>query len=499
MARPRKNNIEEIPEDLYRFDIELDDYVHDAMAIYGHYINEDRAVPDFRDGLKPVQRRVLWAMSDLNLYGKRGVLSKSARVVGDAMGKYHPHGNKSVYDALVAMTHTSYPTVFGSGNFGSLVADAAAERYTECRLTHYSDTVFFDSLYKADSVTPKVENFDGSEKEPIILSATIPNLLLNGAFGIGLGSRCSIPAFELEGVVKLAKMAISGKSITPKIALKYLVPKSHAGGMAYVDDEETQAELLEFYTNGEGSVYWIPKAELDVPNKTIKISGFAPSVTGNLETVMAKVGNDDRVATVLDSSYLDNDKNSVLERTITLKGNIAARDTEDALWDIAGYFDRKQSLMFTITERLPPEKDSVEVNTRFFKTNITDFFKMWADWRIKLERKAIINQRDIIRAQLEHDNLLLLAVINRDIIIECLDEDDSEQVLIDRLDITREQAAGILNMRIRQLKALEEKPLRKRIAQAKKDIKVLRAEHKAPANRISLGIDASVKSITGDK
>ena len=229
---PRKRDTSKIPLDEHLFEVQLDDYVKDAMSMYGHYVLEDRAIPDFRDGLKPVQRRILWSMSELGLHGHRGVLNKSVRVVGDTTGKYHPHGDQSVYGALVSMVHIARPTVFGSGNFGNYTNPPAAYRYTECRLTKYSDAMFFDPLYKADSVTPKVENFDGSEQEPIILSAVLPNLLLNGAFGIGTGSRCAIPAFEAEGVIKLAKLAIQGKTVTANAAMKYLVPKSHAGGEA---------------------------------------------------------------------------------------------------------------------------------------------------------------------------------------------------------------------------------------------------------------------------
>ena len=160
-----------------------------------------RALPDIRDGLKPVQRRILYAMKELGLAPDKPH-RKSARIVGDTMGKYHPHGDSSIYDALVHMTEDfslSIPLVDGHGNFGSIDGDsAAAMRYTEARLSFGAMTML-DNLDKG--LVPFGPNFDESEKEPLVLPATLPNLLLNGTTGIAVGMATNIPPHNPSEVI----------------------------------------------------------------------------------------------------------------------------------------------------------------------------------------------------------------------------------------------------------------------------------------------------------
>ena len=168
-----------------------------------------RALPDVRDGLKPVQRRILYAMTELGLAPDKPH-RKSARIVGDTMGKYHPHGDSSIYDALVHMTEEyslSIPLVDGHGNFGSIDGDsAAAMRYTEARLSPGAMTML-DNLDK--QLVPFGPNFDESEKEPLVLPATLPNLLINGTTGIAVGMATNMPphnpAEVIDGVIAYMK------------------------------------------------------------------------------------------------------------------------------------------------------------------------------------------------------------------------------------------------------------------------------------------------------
>ena len=192
-----------------------------------------RALPDVRDGLKPVQRRVLYDMYELGIRYDRPY-RKSARIVGDTMGKYHPHGDSSIYGALVNMAQdwaTRYPMVDGHGNFGSVDGDgAAAMRYTEARLQKITQEAYLADLDK--NVVDFVSNFDETEKEPEVLPVKVPNLLVNGADGIAVGMTTSIPPHNLGEVVDAVKAYMRKESITNEELMEYIKgPDFPTGGL----------------------------------------------------------------------------------------------------------------------------------------------------------------------------------------------------------------------------------------------------------------------------
>src|SRR5437660_1601024 len=182
-------------------DVDLDAKMREAYVDYAMSVITSRALPDVRDGLKPVQRRVLFGMHELGLRHD-SAYKKSARVVGDVLGKYHPHGDTAVYDALVRLAQDfsmRYPLVDGQGNFGSIDGDnPAAMRYTEVRLTELAEELLAD-LDKA--TVPFVDNFDGRHQQPVVLPARLPNLLLNGSDGIAVGMAPQTPPHNLGELV----------------------------------------------------------------------------------------------------------------------------------------------------------------------------------------------------------------------------------------------------------------------------------------------------------
>lgn len=209
-------------------EIELQTEVSNSFLQYALSIILGRAIPDARDGLKPVHRRILYAMHQLNL-APTSSHRKSARVVGEVLGKFHPHGDMAVYDALVRLAQdfsTNYPLIDGHGNFGSIDADpAAAMRYTECRLTSITQAALMQDLNEA--VVDFVSNFDGNEIEPVVLPARLPILLLNGASGIAVGMATNIPPHNLREVMSACTAMVgarqSGTTISDK-KLFSLVP-----------------------------------------------------------------------------------------------------------------------------------------------------------------------------------------------------------------------------------------------------------------------------------
>ncbi|MCF0145769.1 MAG: DNA topoisomerase, partial [Eubacterium sp.] len=239
---------------------EYSELMQKAYIDYAMSVIVARALPDVRDGLKPVQRRTLYDMQELGTYYDRPY-RKSARIVGDTMGKYHPHGDSSIYDALVVLAQDfkkGQVLVDGHGNFGSIEGDgAAAMRYTEARLEKITQDVFLRDLDK--DVVPFVPNFDETEQEPEVLPVRIPNLLLNGAEGIAVGMATSIPPHNLAEVVQAAVAYIRHSDISTEELMRYLKgPDFPTGGIVVNRDE-----LLQIYESGTGKIRIRGKVETE--------------------------------------------------------------------------------------------------------------------------------------------------------------------------------------------------------------------------------------------
>ena len=230
---------------------EYSDVMQKSYIDYSMSVITARAVPDVRDGLKPVQRRVLYAMDQLGLnYDKPH--RKSARIVGDAMGKYHPHGDSSIYETLVVMEQDfkkGMALVDGHGNFGSIEGDgAAAMRYTEARLKKFTQDVYLKDLDK--DVVDFVPNFDETEKEPSVLPVRVPNILINGSEGIAVGMTTSIPTHNLVEVINAVEAYMDKESITTEELMEYMPgPDFPTGGIVI-----NRSELKEIYETGTGKI-----------------------------------------------------------------------------------------------------------------------------------------------------------------------------------------------------------------------------------------------------
>ena len=230
---------------------EYSDVMQKSFIDYAMSVIVARALPDARDGLKPVQRRTLYDMHELGIrYDKP--YRKSARIVGDTMGKYHPHGDSSIYEALVVMTQDfkkGLPLVDGHGNFGNIEGDgAAAMRYTEARLERISQEGLLADLDK--DVVDFVPNFDETEKEPSVLPAKFPNLLINGSEGIAVGMATSIPPHNFAEVVDAAKAYMLNPNITTRELMRYVKgPDFPTGGIVINKDD-----LLDIYETGAGKI-----------------------------------------------------------------------------------------------------------------------------------------------------------------------------------------------------------------------------------------------------
>lgn len=256
----KAKNIENIPMHLF---------ARECMGEYGTSIVKNRALADYRDGLKPVQRRILWAMKGLGLYNNKGT-TKCARIVGDTIGKYNPHGDLSAYNALTLLSggddgrdtllpnkrNCPVPLVTGQGQLGYKNSEASAYRYTEAKLSNYAETQLLDPDYL--KVIPMMNNYDDKDIEPTVLPSLVPNILLNGTNGIAVGVIGGVPPFKFDGVAKLVAAALKGKKITANACLKVLEFNFRFGGQVL----NTEEELLEYYKTGVGSVKIAPNYEI---------------------------------------------------------------------------------------------------------------------------------------------------------------------------------------------------------------------------------------------
>lgn len=239
---------------------EYSELMQKSYIDYSMSVITARAVPDVRDGLKPVQRRVLYAMEQLGLnYDKPH--RKSARIVGDTMGKYHPHGDSSIYDTLVVLEQDfkkGMALVDGHGNFGSIEGDgAAAMRYTEAKLKKFTQNVYLADLDK--NVVDFVPNFDETEKEPVVLPVRVPNLLVNGSEGIAVGMTTSIPTHNLGEVIDAVKACMDNPDITTQELMQYMIgPDFPTGGLVV-----NKSELLDIYESGIGRIKLRGKIEYE--------------------------------------------------------------------------------------------------------------------------------------------------------------------------------------------------------------------------------------------
>ncbi|KKN36846.1 hypothetical protein LCGC14_0769680, partial [marine sediment metagenome] len=248
--------------------------VRDCMFEYGTYVLEDRAIPDVRDGLKPGQRRILWAMHQMGLQpGKASV--KCARVVGRTMGMYHPHGDAAIYDTLVHMTRLRSPLVHGDGSFGNrdmlIEKRPAAYRYTECRLLPLG-AACFDEIH----VAAMQANYDDSTEEPVRLPVPIPLALVNGAAGIAVGLSTHIPPHNLGEVLDALLHLLDEPDATTDDLLRFIKGPDYGTGVLL----SNKAELLELYETGRGKLQYRSTYAVEQQGKRQKlvITGLAPSV-----------------------------------------------------------------------------------------------------------------------------------------------------------------------------------------------------------------------------
>jgi DNA gyrase subunit A len=454
----------------------------ELYTAYSTEVIEDRAIFCTIDGLKPVTRRVLWAAHKLGLRANARRL-KAAKVVGDTMGDYHPHGDSSIYNAIVTANSLPIPLFSGEGNWGTMTDPPAAMRYTETRLSKFADKVFFDPFYLP--VMDSVDNYDDSKKEPFVLNALLPNALLNGNFGIAPGVRTQAPSFSLVSVAKVLVETLKAGTCTPAMCLPLRFTTDLGGVMRQY--KGIKKDLLDFYRNGYGK--FIFDSTYTVVNKShIRFTRFAPisSVGNTLDKVLQFKG----VTRTMDESNKDDKYNAY--------GVVGKMSDARLVEKVVDAFSAAVSFDVKVTERIISEEHP-HGKKSLLPTNVPDMVNIWIKYRIDLEKRACIYWITRRKQEIRYLEIMRIAVANRKLIIQALDKPfDDEQLanyLAKKLKITVFEANQILDLKVRSLKALEDKKLATKIKELKQEVSGYEGRVAKPKKYIANHIVDLVKTL----
>ncbi len=432
-----------------------------------------RALPDVRDGLKPVQRRTLYDMHELGIRYDRPY-RKSARIVGDTMGKYHPHGDSSIYEALVVMTQDfkkGVPLVDGHGNFGNIEGDgAAAMRYTEARLQKITQEAFLADLDK--DVVDFVPNFDETEKEPAVLPARIPNLLVNGSEGIAVGMATSIPPHNLKEVIDATKAYMKDPDITTRELMRYVKgPDFPTGGIVINKDE-----LLEIYETGTGKIKVRGKVEIEKAkggrtNLVITEIPY-PMIGANISKFLSDVAALAETKKTQDIVDISNQSSKEgIRIVIELRKDADVENFKNMLYKKTRLEDTFGVNMLAIANGRPETmgiKQIIKANVDFqFEVMTRKYRTLLAKERERREiQEGLIKACNVIDLIIE----ILRGSKDRAMVKACLVEGKTEgiqfkskesKIMAQQLQFTEKQANAILDMRLYKLIGLEIEALMK--------------------------------------
>lgn len=451
-----------------------------------------RALPDVRDGLKPVHRRILYAMQSLGLRST-AKYRKSATVVGEVLGKYHPHSDTAVYDSMVRLAQDfamRYPLVDGQGNFGSMDGDnAAAMRYTEARLAAITDELLADLEKKT---VDWQDNYDGSQQEPVVLPAKLPNLLLNGTIGIAVGMATNIPPHNLTEVVGAAMHLLDNPDAPAADLLQFVKgPDFPTGGTIY-----GKADIAHAYTTGRGRIDC--RGVADIEEK--RGGGFRIIVT-EIPYQVNKAQLIEKIAELVKAKRLDgiNDLRDESDRkgvrvVIELKRDAYANKILNQLYQ---YTDLQKAFhlnMLALTPDLEPRVMTLKDVLAHYIAHRTDVVQRRAEFELaRAKERAHILEG--LRIALKH----LDAVIKT--IRTSADRDTAQANLVKKFKLSVEQAKAILEMRLQQLAALERQRLEEEYQALRKEIKNLEALLSSPAKirRVIRDELTKLKERYGDK
>ena len=422
-------------------------YAEQAYLDYSMYVILDRALPHIGDGLKPVQRRIVYAMSELGLKAS-AKYKKSARTVGDVIGKFHPHGDSAAYEAMVLMAQPfsyRYPLVDGQGNWGSAddPKSFAAMRYTESKLSAYADVLLSELGQGTANWRP---NFDATMDEPEILPARVPNVLLNGTTGIAVGMATDIPPHNLNEVVNACLHLLDNPKATIPELMDYIkAPDFPTDGEIIT----SQADILNTYETGRGSVKMRGIWHKEDGDVIVTALPFQASGSKILEQIAAQMRN--KKLPMVEDLRDESDHENPTRLVITPRSN---RIDIDALMDhLFATTDLERSYRINLNIIGIDGKPSV--------MNLRQILKEWLRFRIDVTRRRLEYRLQKVDKRLHLLDGLLIAFLNIDEVINIIrTQDEPKPALIARFGLSDTQTEYILDTKLRQLARLEEFKIR---------------------------------------
>ena len=425
-------------------DIEIVDALEERYLAYALTTIMDRALPDVKDGLKPVHRRLLYAMRQLNL-SPNSSFKKSARIVGEVMGRFHPHGDQAIYDTLVRLAQdfsVRWPLINGQGNFGNIDGDnAAAMRYTESKLTSISELLL--SGIDEECVEFRL-TYDEVDKEPTVLPANFPNLLANGSSGIAVGMATSIPPHNVEEICNASLHLIKHRNSHFDKLIDFIPgPDFPTGGEIY----ESRESILNTYKTGKGNIRIRAKWEIEKGKRGVwKIVVTEIPYQVNKGKLIEKIAQliIDKKLPILDDVRDESDENI---RLILVPRNrdVNPEQLMEALFNLSDLETRFSINLNAINNNIPKVH------------NLRDLLLAWLDHRRDVLIKRSQFRLNQIKDRMELLSGYLIVYVNLDEVIKIIrEEDEPKNKLIKKYDLTENQANSILNMRLRSLRKLEE-------------------------------------------
>ncbi len=421
----------------------LQEFTEKAYLDYSMYVILDRALPHIGDGLKPVQRRIIYAMSELGLKSS-SKYKKSARTIGDVLGKFHPHGDSACYEAMVLMAQDfsyRYPLVDGQGNWGSIddPKSFAAMRYTESKLTSYSDVLLSEV---SQGTVDWLPNFDGTLEEPRILPARLPNILLNGTTGIAVGMATDIPPHNLKEIASACIRLIE----LPKSTVKELC--EHIKGPDYPTRAEIitpQSAIQEIYETGNGSIKMRAIWEKEEGNIVVTALPHQSSGSKILEQIAAQMQA--KKLPMLEDLRDESDHENPVRLILIPRSNRINLD--ELILHLYATTDLERSYRVNL--------NIIGLNGRPQVKDLRVILKEWLEYRTEIVRRRLQFRLDKVLAQTHILEGLMIAYLKIDQVIQIIrEEDEPKAVLMKRLNLSDIQADAVLDLKLRKLAKLVE-------------------------------------------
>lgn len=423
------------------------DFAEQAYLNYSMYVILDRALPFIGDGLKPVQRRIVYAMSELGLHNA-AKYKKSARTVGDVLGKFHPHGDSACYEAMVLMAQPfsyRYPLVDGQGNWGSTddPKSFAAMRYTESRLAPYAQSLLSEL---GQGTTDWQPNFDGTIQEPVNLPARLPNILLNGGSGIAVGMATDIPSHNIREVVDACVHLIENPKATVAELCEFVKAPDFATEAEIITPRE---QILEMYESGNGSVRQRAVYTKEDGNVVIHALPYQASGSKVLEQIAAQMQA--KKLPMVSDLRDESDQDNPIRLVVVPRSNRV--DIDGLMSHLFATTDLEKSYRVNM--------NMIGLDGRPHVYSLRDCLKEWLKFRVETTRRRLQFRYDKVVDRLHILEGLLAAYLNIDEVIEIIrNEEKPKPALMERFGLSDRQAEAILELKLRHLAKLEEMKIR---------------------------------------